>query len=172
MLKQSLKKLGKYMLIAGIFLIGFLFLKSFFVKEGFQLQGPMEIPVSTTDLQKQTTKVMIPPGTNASQLTNIYFKLWNPTTKSWGQKLDQEKLIRTYDMGGTTISFQNGETTLKKPGYKAGLLGKQKKMPIPLTDLDLRAGIVIKGINTANFGTLPPTGDPSGTKVLVGLEFA
>jgi hypothetical protein len=167
-----LKKFAKYMLIAGILLLGFIFLKSFFLKEGFQAQQPMEVPISASDLQKQTTTVMIPPKTNASKLANIYFKIWNPTTNSWGPKMDQTTLLRTYDMGGTTLSFQNGSTIIKKSSHKPKLLGTQKKMPIALSDIDMNAGIVIKGLNTANFGTLPAKGDPSGSKVLVGLEFA
>lgn len=173
-----LKKLAKYMLIAGILLLGFIFLKSFFLKEGFQLQPPMELQspmeflISASDLQKQTTTVMIPPKIKASKLANIYFKIWNPTSNSWGPKIDQTTLNRTYDMGGTTLSFQNGSMILKKSSYKPKLLGTQKKMPIALSDIDMNAGILIKGLNTANFGTLPAKGDPSGSKVLVGLEFA
>jgi hypothetical protein len=177
----SLKKLAKYMLVAGIILLIFLVLKSVFLKEGFQdptippspspSQSPIELPISATDLQKQNTTIAIPPGIAASQLTNIYFKIWNPKTNSWGQKMDQTNLPRTYDMGGTTLSFSNGLTSLKKPNYRAGLLGTQKKMPIAMTDLDRNNGIMIKGLNTANLGMLPTTGDATGSKVLVGLEF-
>jgi hypothetical protein len=104
-------------------------------------------------------------------LKNIYFKMWNPETNSWGPPLDATKLVRTYDMGGTTLSFSNGETMIKRPNYNRKLLGTQKKLPIPIAHLNSSAGITIKGLNTSNFGTLPVSGDPSGAKVAVGFEY-
>jgi len=178
-MKFTTKVVAKMMLIVAIGLLLLLIIQQPSSCEAFQAapptpeqqpKGTIEIPIPAKDLEKQTFTVPIPKDMESKKLTNIYFKLWNVATKKWGPMLDASKLPKTFDEGDSTLTFASGKMRLRKQGAK-GVLGNQKALPVPVNQLD-KGGITINGLNNANFGTLPASGDSSGAKVAVGLVFA